>query len=109
MTEVGPQRRKSRSASMSAVEGVSGLIMLALSLAARDPTRTIGQNRGKVARHGHSSKRVTSRFCSEAGGRRRYRFGGVALSATSSHAAVPAACFFAVAFLFVWHSLLLAG
>src|SRR5262249_55001417 len=33
----GPQQRKSRSASMSAIGGVSGLIMLAPSLAARDP------------------------------------------------------------------------
>jgi hypothetical protein len=37
---LGPQQRKSRSASMSAVGGVSGLIMLALSLAAGDPEQT---------------------------------------------------------------------
>jgi hypothetical protein len=38
---LGPQQRKSRSASMSAVGGVSGLIMLALSLAAGDPYETL--------------------------------------------------------------------
>src|SRR5215813_12649970 len=40
MTAVGPKRRRTISARMSAIEGTSGLVVLTISFVGRDPTRT---------------------------------------------------------------------